>query len=210
MFAWPPLQVRMLGERQGTLTSLMLRVCDISRHDADVPLVFDLQPLAQASLAIINCALNIDQKTEHRMLSIPQALQQYHKEPDSFVSMMTMHDMCWSEAGGTFFWPTCVSTQVTLHIIPRDLCTMALQAGFPKLTHFVVESSCHGPVRLVAVDGLPLLSEHCMPSLKLLALKGLSQVPLSTERTSRRRYSSLPARCAPGSFHISDHMVFSA
>jgi len=40
----------MLGERQGTLTSLTLRVCDISRHDADVPLVFDLQPLAQASL----------------------------------------------------------------------------------------------------------------------------------------------------------------
>lgn len=87
-------------------------------------------------------------------------------------------------------------TQVTLHTIPRDLYTLALQAKFPKLTHFVVESSCHGPVRLVAVDGLPLLSEHCMPSLKSLALKGLSQVPHSTERTSRRRYSSLSARCA--------------
>ena len=70
----------MLGERRDTLTSLTLRVCDISRHDADVPLVFDLQPLAQASIAIINCALNIDQKTKHCMLSTPQALQQDHKQ----------------------------------------------------------------------------------------------------------------------------------
>lgn len=43
------MQVRMLSERQSTLTSLTLRVCDISEHDPDVPLIFDLQPLAQAS-----------------------------------------------------------------------------------------------------------------------------------------------------------------
>ena len=42
-------QVRMLGERQSTLTSLTLRVCDFSEHDPDVPLIFDLRPLAQAS-----------------------------------------------------------------------------------------------------------------------------------------------------------------
>ena len=42
-------QVRMLSERHSTLTRLTLQVCDISEFDADVPLIFDLRPLAQAS-----------------------------------------------------------------------------------------------------------------------------------------------------------------
>ena len=39
----------MLSERHDTLTRLTLRVCDISEHDPDYPLIFDLRPLAQAS-----------------------------------------------------------------------------------------------------------------------------------------------------------------
>ncbi|CAL5228321.1 g11430 [Coccomyxa viridis] len=42
--------VRMLSERSSTLTRLTLQVCDISEFDSDVPLIFDLRPLAQVLL----------------------------------------------------------------------------------------------------------------------------------------------------------------
>ena len=47
----------MLGERGSTLTSLTLRLCDISEHDPDVPLILDLSPLAQVSLLSLECAV---------------------------------------------------------------------------------------------------------------------------------------------------------
>ena len=53
----PWLQVRMLGDRGSTLTSLTLRLCDISEHDPDVPLIFDLSPLGQVSLPSFECAV---------------------------------------------------------------------------------------------------------------------------------------------------------
>ncbi len=66
-----------------------------------------------------------------------------------------------------------------------------LQVRLPKLEHLAVESSCAGPVRLVAVDGLPcMLAQRSAPALRRVALKGLSQVPLSTARASQRRRSS--------------------
>ena len=49
---------------------------------------------------------------------------------------------------------------------------MAVQVRLLKLTHFAVESSCSGPMRLVAVDGLPdMLSAQRVPSLRSLALR---------------------------------------
>ena len=39
----------MLSERHSTLTRLTLQACEISELDSDVPLIFDLRPLAQAS-----------------------------------------------------------------------------------------------------------------------------------------------------------------
>ena len=43
------MQVRMLSERHATLTALTLQVVDVSEHDRDSPLFFDLSPLAQVS-----------------------------------------------------------------------------------------------------------------------------------------------------------------
>ncbi|BDA46747.1 hypothetical protein COCOBI_09-2000 [Coccomyxa sp. Obi] len=42
--------VRMLAERRSSLRRLTLRACDLTEHDPDVPLIFDLRPLAQANL----------------------------------------------------------------------------------------------------------------------------------------------------------------
>ncbi len=42
-------QVRMLDERRGSLRRLTLRACDLTEHDPDVPLIFDLRPLAQVA-----------------------------------------------------------------------------------------------------------------------------------------------------------------
>lgn len=42
-------QVRMLDERRGSLRRLTLRACDLTEHDPDVPLIFDLRSLAQVS-----------------------------------------------------------------------------------------------------------------------------------------------------------------
>ena len=58
-------QVQMLNERQSTLTRLTLRVCDTSEYDPDVPLIFDLQPLAQAS-AVIRTLCNLEPASPKR------------------------------------------------------------------------------------------------------------------------------------------------
>lgn len=49
-------QVRMLAERSSSLRRLTLRACDLTEHDPDVPLIFDLRPLAE--VPPIPCSLN--------------------------------------------------------------------------------------------------------------------------------------------------------
>lgn len=41
----------MLGARRSSLRRLTLRACDLTEHDPDVPLIFDLRPLAQVTAA---------------------------------------------------------------------------------------------------------------------------------------------------------------
>ena len=43
-------QVAMLQARRGSLRSLALRACELMDHDPDMPLIFDLGPLAQVRL----------------------------------------------------------------------------------------------------------------------------------------------------------------
>ncbi len=48
-------QVRMLAERGSSLRRLTLRACVLTEHDPDVPLVFDLRPLARVRAITCPC-----------------------------------------------------------------------------------------------------------------------------------------------------------
>lgn len=72
----------MLGERRGSLRRLTLRACDLTEHDPDVPLIFDLRPLAQVTTAL--CSM-----TKVMTMMIVQSLSALH----AWIS-------AWTNAGG--------------------------------------------------------------------------------------------------------------